>query len=229
MKLFVAIDDTDNRESIGTGKLARMLADELERQGLAEASSVTRHQLLVHPDIPYTSHNSCACIAGETASADIHAIADYAVDFLLRNFHAGADPGLCVATEGMLCGELVKFGLRAQQEVIQPDEARELAARLPVFTWWRGEPWRGCIGAMAGVALRSTGNDGRFIGLHGIRDIKGTVTVRDLLQRTGVDMVSSVSGTTLADDAVIDSGDWIRPSLRNHQAVLFVQPAEEAV
>ncbi len=59
---LLAIDDTDNAESIGTGRLARMLAAHLEEANLFAEPGVTRHQLLVHPDIPYTSHNSAACI-----------------------------------------------------------------------------------------------------------------------------------------------------------------------
>jgi hypothetical protein len=38
---LVGIDDTDNAESIGTGRLARMLAEHLESQELLAATSVT--------------------------------------------------------------------------------------------------------------------------------------------------------------------------------------------
>jgi len=228
MRVLIAIDDTDNRESIGTGKLARMLAEELAKETLLRSASVTRHQLLVHPDIPYTSHNSCACIEGEALSPETRDLADLAIKFLIRNFHEGADPGLCIAVEQAIPAELAGFGLRAQQEVIQPQEAREVAERLELLTWWRGEPWRGCIGAMAGVGLRSTGNDGRFIGLSGIRNITGTIAVEELLHRTGVDKVCALSGEALAGNELIETGDWVRPSLRRNQAVLIVEPAEHS-
>jgi hypothetical protein len=71
MTLLIAIDDTDNAESIGTGRLSRMLAEELTKQGMIRQTSVTRHQLLVHPDIPYTSHNSSACIEGIPINGDL--------------------------------------------------------------------------------------------------------------------------------------------------------------
>ena len=93
---LVGIDDTDNAESIGTGRLARMLAEHLEARELLTATSVTRHQLLVHPDIPYTSHNSSACIAGLSEDASRAALAEVARGFLQEHFHDGANPGLCV-------------------------------------------------------------------------------------------------------------------------------------
>ena len=61
MEILVCIDDTDNIESRGTGELASMLADDLENNGWGLCRPVTRHQMLIHPDIPYTSHNSSMC------------------------------------------------------------------------------------------------------------------------------------------------------------------------
>ena len=60
MNIFIGIDDTDNLESRGTGRLARSIAADLGKT--YDLYGVTRHQLLVHPDIPYTSHNSAAVI-----------------------------------------------------------------------------------------------------------------------------------------------------------------------
>ncbi len=64
---LIGIDDTDNLSSRGTGWLARRLSDECASRGLRPLG-VTRHQFLVHPAIPYTSHNSGACIALESPS-----------------------------------------------------------------------------------------------------------------------------------------------------------------
>jgi len=65
MNLYISIDDTDNKESFGTGRMARMLAQSLAEQGVIDHPSITRHQFLIHPEIPYTSHNSCATIKVE--------------------------------------------------------------------------------------------------------------------------------------------------------------------
>jgi hypothetical protein len=223
MNLFIAIDDTDNEESIGTGRLSRMLADELSQKGLLSDTSITRHQLLVHPDIPYTSHNSSACIEASTKGATIEEVVTASRAFLKENYHETANPGLCVMDKDSIPDQLKQFGYRAQQEVVDINEARELAKLLDIFIWWYGETGQGCIGAMAGVGLRSTGKDGRFIDLAGIRDLKGIMSVGKILQQSAINRVISVSGETLNNQEIIDTMDWVRPSLFDSQAVLFVK------
>jgi hypothetical protein len=222
MNLFIAIDDTDNEESIGTGRLSRMLADELSQRGIAANTSVTRHQLLVHPDIPYTSHNSSACIEA-MANATIEEVATVSREFLMKNYHETANPGLCVAEKGRVPDALKQFGYRAQREVIDLGEARAIGKQSGVFFWWFGETGQGCIGAMAGVGLRSTGNDGRFIDLAGIRDLKGVMSIGRLLGESAIYKVVSITGEMLNDEEVLDTQDWVRPTLQNSQAVLFVK------
>ena len=222
MNLFIAIDDTDNEESIGTGRLSRMLAVEFLRKGLAGNIGITRHQLLVHPDIPYTSHNSCACIEAIAKCAAMDEVAKVSRAFLMENYHETANPGLCVANKDAVPDALKQFGYRAQREVIDIEEARELAKRLGLFVWWYGETGQGCVGSLAGVGLRSTGNDGRFIDLAGIRDLKGVMNVGNILQQTAIHKVVSVSGEVLSDKEVVDTQDWVRPTLHNNQVVLFV-------
>ena len=65
MKILICIDDTDNIESRGTGEIAELLADGITRNGWGGCGQVTRHQLFLHPDIPYTSHTSSMCFPAE--------------------------------------------------------------------------------------------------------------------------------------------------------------------
>ena len=74
MRFYIAIDDTDNLEatedegsgkSMGTGARARELAARLIEHAPARHIGITRHQLFVDDAIPYTSHNSSACIVLE--------------------------------------------------------------------------------------------------------------------------------------------------------------------
>lgn len=222
MIMFIAIDDTDNKESIGTGRLSRMLADELSQRGLVSNTSITRHQLLVHPDIPYTSHNSSACIEA-IANAGIEEVATVSREFLIGNYHDTANPGLCVADRDGVPDAVRQFGYRAQREVMDISDARAIAKDLGVFLWWYGETGQGCIGAIAGVGLRSTGNDGRFIDLRGIRDLKGVMSVGKVLSQSAIQNVVSVFGEILDDQEVIDTQDWVRPTLCFNRAVLLVK------
>ena len=227
--LLVAIDDTDNAEPgcVGTGRLARMLARELVERGLAGSATVTRHQLLVHPDIPYTSHNSAACVAAGEVREGVEVVADAARRFLLDHPNQGANPGLCVLAPGAVPPFLLAFARRAQSEVLALQEADRTAARLDGVVWWHGETGQGRIGALAAAALRHSGEDGRFIGLSGIRALEGVLTVGEIRTRSPVARVETLDGEALADDVPIDTQDWVRPALRGGQPVLRVRRIED--
>lgn len=224
MKLYLGLDDTDNADSVGTGRLSRMLADELELRKLVSGCENTRHQFLIDPAIPYTSHNSSACIAaGAVGETPLERVARSAVEFLEEHFHAGANPGLCVVPASAVPDSFVKLGLRAQREVVELAEVRELAAKSVAFAWWGGETGQGLIGALGGVGLRSTENDGRFIALRGIRELRGVLSAGEIVARSGVDRVESEAGEVLSDDTPIDTLDWVRPVPRGGRRVLRVR------
>jgi tRNA(Ile2) C34 agmatinyltransferase TiaS len=223
--LLIAIDDTDNRDPdcIGTGRLARMLATELTSAALCKRANVTRHQLLVHPDIPFTSHNSSACLLAENVSAPRAAIAERARQFLLEHPNEGANPGLCVVEPSAVPDWLLDFAKRAQREVLTLAETDQLAARLDGVVWSAGETGQGRIGAMAAVALRHSGEDGRFIGLRGIRGLEGVRTVAEILAESAVERVETLEGEALPADTRIHTQDWVRPVLRGGVPVMRVQ------
>jgi hypothetical protein len=220
---MICIDDTDNLESIGTGKLARWLGAHLaERRLIEDAFSVTRHQLLVHPEIPYTSHNSSACI--EAASdQESEVLLDAASEYLKQHWHEGANPGLCVVRADAVPPALVEIAQAAKREVLKLDEFDERIRRMDLAVWSSGETGQGRIGACSGAALRSTRDDGRFIGLRGIRDLKGRMSVREICVRSDVDQVRLDGGRALGRDVAIETRDWVRPSLIDGRAVFVVR------
>jgi hypothetical protein len=229
VKFYLGLDDTDNADSVGTGRLSRMLADELELRKLVSDSENTRHQFLIDPAIPYTSHNSSACIAAEAVGeTPLERVARGAVEFLEEHFHEGANPGLCVVQANDVPESFVKLGRRAQREVVELAEVRELAAQSAAFTWWGGETGQGLIGALGGVGLRSTGGDGRFIALRGIRELRGVLMAGEIVARSGVDCVETEAGEILSDDTPIDTLDWVRPVPREGRRVLRVRREGDA-
>ncbi len=229
---IIAIDDTDNDTSIGTGRLARMLGEHLESLGLGRVTGVTRHQLLVDDRIPYTSHNSAAAIglvseAGPGEEVSVESLRAPAAAFLYEHFHPGADPGLAIlSTDKPMDEALLAFGQRAQREVLTKDEAYDLARRRGVHLSEHGGTGQGVIGALAATGLRFGGSDGRFIGLQGIRKLKGRCSVEKILDGSDVDEVVDVMGSPLPAHAQIDTGDWVRPALVNHRACLKVVATE---
>lgn len=167
-KLYICIDDTDNLESVGTGHLADDMAEAIVRNGWGIRSRVTRHQLYVHDDIPYTSHNSSMCFEANVKSYCIQEMTQYFIEYLEKNHAKGSDPGLCIVDCTTLTVEtaeaLISFGKRAKKEVLTKDEAYEFARKRDIHLSEHGGTGVGVIGALAGCGLRLTGNDGRFRG-----------------------------------------------------------------
>lgn len=228
MRILVAIDDTDNLESRGTGKLAALLAQGIEEQGWGKAGPITRHQLLVHPDIPYTSHNSAMCFTAELDNCTLDALAKYSAAFLERECAPGSDPGLCIAPRENLerSPELLEFAYRAKEEVIGKEEAYTLARQHNIHLSEHGGSGIGVIGALAGVGLRLSGNDGRFRGQLAIVAPGSVVTVEAIKARSLVEEVCSIAGDALPESEAILLGETQKAVLLDGKAVMLVFPTE---
>ncbi len=223
MRFLIGLDDTDSNDSIGTGALARELCARLERDLGVVPRGITRHQLLVHPDIPYTSHNSSACIDVDFGR-ERDVLAAVCRDFVLALFHPGADPGLCIGSAEVFAGApLAEFGRRAQREVVRREQAEALGRAHGVLLEPLGGSGLGVVGALAGCALRATADDGRFIALPGARQISGAIKVGALLSRLRIDAVVDATGKALAPDETLDTQGWVRPELRGGRVLLPVE------
>jgi hypothetical protein len=224
--ILVCLDDTDNLESRGTGELASLLADQLAERGWGKGSFVTRHQLLVHPDIPYTSHNSAMCFAA-TLQEDcpVERFIDHAGQFLARESAPGSDPGLGVALLDGLedPGALIAFGRAAKERVLSKEEAYGLAGELGIHLSEHGGSGQGVIGALAGLGLRLGGNDGRLKGqLHFGRP--GEIRSLALLRAHPlVDAVRSLEGEELEEGDEVELGEKIKTVLLEGCSVLLLE------
>jgi hypothetical protein len=227
MQVLVCIDDTDNLDSIGTGKLAYQIIGSIEERGWGRCDAITRHQLYVHPDIPYTSHNSSMCFGVEIVEAQLEGLISYASDFLIRESAEGSDPGLCVTIPGRLSKPdlLVEFGRKAKGTVLTKEEAYRLAGQLGVHLSEHGGTGGGVIGALAGAGLRLSGNDGRFRGRLKIGNINDVVTVRDIKSQAGVHIVKSLKDYRLQDHDSVRLGEKVKAVLMDGKTVLLVCPS----
>jgi hypothetical protein len=226
--VLVAIDDTDSLTSRGTGQLVRMLAQAIDELELGTPLGVTRHQLFVDDRIPYTSHNSSACIALDCGPrGDVEAIVDTAAEFLEALSADGSDPGLAVAeasawADGARRERLHRFGFEAKRAVLDQDAARKLAADSGVHLSGHGGDGGGVIGALAAIGLHSSGADGRFLWMPRMRSLRGETSYADLRARVPVDAALDPGGREPAPGDLIDLGDWVRPVLRGGRAVLLL-------
>lgn len=230
MQIAISIDDTDNMESRGTGALASLLAEEIELRNWGTSRFITRHQLLVHPDIPYTSHNSAMCFTAEIVPEHLQSIIDYAAGFLDRESATGSDPGLCVVPVDLLerCADLIDFGRRAKEVVLSKEDAYDLACRSGIHLSEHGGTGQGVIGALAGAGLRLSGNDGRLKGCLPVAARNGCVSVAELRAHDDVDEVRSIDGTGLAGDELVRLGDKVKTVLLEGKAVLLIEPLAAA-
>jgi tRNA(Ile2) C34 agmatinyltransferase TiaS len=221
--IYIGIDDTDTLDSRGTGRLARNIATELSRK--YQIFGVTRHQLLVHPDIPFTSHNSCAAIHAEAQSTAMEEIFCTAKKLMLEDFIEGSDPGLAIAASSQITPGAVAFGLDAKTIVVTQERARKVARNSKIHFAGLGGTNGGIIGAIAGVGLASLKNDGRFLLKGKNRELSGVRSISEVIN-AGIDEVSTLQGETV-NEGKVQIPKNATPSFIQGKAVLFVEQHED--
>ena len=221
MRYLIGIDDTDNLESRGTGHRVRQLGDWLAGNNLAQPLGITRHQLLVDPRIPYTSHNSSACLSIETEHADD--VWEASREFLLRESAPGSDAGLTLAQWDLINAQVMDFAKRAKLEVLTMLEAEQTASQSQMRCEGLTGTHGGIIGAVSAIGLHRAGNDGRFLWLPGLRDLKGKYQVGEICSLGHVDRICTLNDFELQSALIVDVGEWIRPILRDGKATLYVE------
>ena len=117
--------------------------------------------------------------------------------------------------------------LRTDLDVFTKDEAYATALRCGAHLSEHGGTGQGVIGALAGVALRLGGNDGRFKGRLHVPSADGVTSVNEI-QRSGIDEVRSLDGEVLAFDTLVYVGEAVKPVLLDSMSVLLVVPADDS-
>lgn len=229
MKTFVCIDDTDNLETRGTGALASLLIENVEERGWGKCSYITRHQLYFHPDIPYTSHNSSMCFVIEHENEIFDELKNLATKFLEQECAVGSDPGLCIAEYNKIkdIESLKDYGKRAKKEILNKDIAYKTAADLGVYLSEHGGTGGGVIGALAGVGLRLTGNDGRVKGKVYFPFDKNVLTVKGILENSDIDEVRCLDGDALKGNEEVKLGEKVKCVFLDYKKVLLVYSNSE--
>lgn len=222
MKVLLGIDDTDDAKSRGTGYHARQIGALFSSEGLAGFLAVTRHQLLLSAEIPYTSRNSAACLVLECDESAIEAVRQFARKEVRAISAVDSDAGISLALDHLIDGAVEEFGFAAKHKVLSMGNAHELARRSGITLEEVGGSGAGAIGALAAIGLHHSGNDGRFIWLPGLRRLTGKQPAGLLVEALGVE-VATLSGEIPPPSAEIEMGDWMRPVLRQGRAILLAE------
>jgi hypothetical protein len=190
---------------------------------------VVRQQLLVDERIPYTSHNSSACVVIDISDPAIEkALLPLAVDHIERQAAEGSDPGLCVAREGdPALMELAVFGHLCATRIVTQKNALQAASGIHLSG--HGGSNDGIIGAAAAVGLTASGWSGRFIEFAGLRRFPDMVSVSEL-ERSGIRVISLDRDAMIpSPEDIVDTRGWLRPRLWGERAILPVMPLGKGV
>ena len=248
---FIAVDDTDDlTKNTSTGKIARLIADEVSALGGFVHYGVTRHQLLVADSVPYTSHNSTmafSCILDVGKYSELRA---RAISVLMQNRAETSDPGLCIATppenhftygrpwgeDASSARELVLFGRRAQAEFCSKESAYDVAGKYPwVSLSEHGGTGMGVVGALAGVGLRIEGMSGRFRGVWDLTELRirsdafsAMLTVRSVCeclerQLNGSVRVVDGAGEAIPFDLPMELASRVKPILYRNEFTIVAE------
>lgn len=228
MRILIGIDDTDNKESRGTGFHARGLASLLMNSGTVTVIGVTRHQHYRHPDIPYTSQNSSACIVAD--ASDFQRVWDICSQYLSVSSAIGSDAGLALAMPQQIDERLTAWAYSTTKEVVSMGDAYALASERRIWLEGFTGNHQGIIGALASVALRNSGNNGRFIStrnnLH-LRDLKqGSYSAAELLYATSADVITDTEFNPVRPESRILVREYLRPVLHNQKCTILVTKTE---
>ena len=221
LRAYIGFDDTDNQDSdFGTGKIARRF-ENIMPEG-CRMWGVVRQQLLVDERIPYTSHNSAACVVVDFSEPSLKEnLISVASEYIEREAAPGSDPGLCIACEGdSALTELMSFGPLCTRQVVTQKEALQAASGIHISG--HGGSNDGIIGAAAAVGLTVSGWSGRFIEFAGLRRFPDTVAVSEL-EKNGILVVSLDRDAMVpAPEDVIYTKGWLRPRLWGQKPILPV-------
>jgi hypothetical protein len=228
IRAYIGFDDTDYPESDrGTGKLARWFHGQLPEG--CSLWGVVRQQLLVHERIPYTSHNSSACVIVEMVDPDLlDDLVSRAARHLERHALDGSDPGLCVVHEtDPALPRLIAFSQKCTCQVVRQRDALEATRHMHLSG--HGGTNDGLIGAAAAVGLTAHGWSGRFIEFGTLRDLPETIRVSELERLSILAVSLDRDGQVPAPEDLVHTKGWLRPRLWGNRPILPVIPKEDGV
>lgn len=217
MHYWICVDDTDMPGTKGTGWMLEHICREMEADGMGNCTPISRHQLFVHPDVPFTSHNSSMCFEMDTVSGcSLDSLTRYLTKAVESRSVHGSDPGICIT--GPLSApsreQLIEFGRTAKKKICTKQEAYDLSRQLGIHLSEHGGTGDGVIGALAGAGLRMSGNDGRYRGWYHLGKPGDVFNADALCRHPFIDNLVLASGSPLSPETKVAIGAYETKTVR---------------
>lgn len=224
---FICIDDTDEiGYYLSTGKICEKIRENILLNYNTVVRLITRHQLFLHESIPYTSHNSSMCFVAFLSSKERKDTAEFILNYVSKFSAPLSSPGVCIGVRDKIndLNSLIQYGFYAKSKILTKDDAYKMAREQNIFLTGIKNGGQGVIGALAGLALRIYGSDGRVKGKIYI-DQK-YISVRELIKNGSVESIRLENGQSVGDNALIIGKREIKMVCVNHKSTLLVEKLE---
>lgn len=229
MRLLICIDDTDSKTSEkGTGAIADDIRTMISNHFGVTPSFVSRHQLLIHPDVPYTSHNSSMCFAVEVPEDRYDELVERARDIVSTESDPESDPGLAIADlDKVEKDTLIAYGKECKRRLMTKADAYAIAEKAGFFLEELGGTGDGVIGAAAGIGLRIWGFDGTMKGKPKDLEVGKAYSLSELTKSRFIERVLTAEGTEVPENGRLVLPNKTKVAVYEGILTLFVEPEPE--
>ena len=228
-KTFISIDDTDEiGYYLSTGVICENIREYVEHNYNTITKPITRHQLFLHEAIPYTSHNSSMCFVTFLTKKECKNVTQFILDYVEKFSAPSSNPGVCIgrANEINDLKLLIQYGFDAKRKILTKDDAYKMAKEQNIFLVGIKNTKEGIIGALAGVALRAYGSDGRVKGKIYINN--ELIPANQLMKNYRyIEDIRLENGQPIENNAIIMGKRKIKMVFINHKSVLLVEKVKD--
>jgi len=229
MKIYVALDDSRQLDGGKAGETASVLTRVIEEKGWGRCSIPSRHRLYPNPATGCKKHNTARSFSADIEAQYLDCFITYACELIKATGTPDSNAGLAVAIPELMenVQELIDYAGRVKEGLVDKAEALAMARKPGLYVLELNGTGQGIIGAVAGVGLRITGNDGQFRGkLQLSKEVDYVATVREIIDKTYVEQVKNMGFENISDDETVRMGEKVKVVLLDDKYTLMVFPTE---
>ncbi|MBS6153615.1 MAG: hypothetical protein KH703_09555 [Campylobacter gracilis] len=163
------------------------------------------------------------CFEARLSEEQKSQVLDFATRLLERKSAPSAEPGIAAAFEKDILNvqELISFGKSAKEIFLSTEQAFEKSREQNVFLKELKSGARGVIGALAGIGLRLSGNDGKIRGKFELKE--SNLSVAELLGLNFIEAVADENFKPLLPDDRVNLIGALKLVLLDFKATLLVK------